>query len=80
MRLNGSTDKVKDRKELRTECETSFGFPARIKLSEIYFHEGKYEECAELLAPFCGMWLESDERSIDLWRVISKFVTKNEFI
>ena len=40
MRLNGSTDKVKDRKELRTECETSFGFPARIKLSEIYFHEG----------------------------------------
>ena len=80
MRLNGSTDKEKDRKELITECETSFVSPARIKLSEIYFNEGKYEECAELLAPFCDMWLESGERSIDLWRVISKFVSKNEFI
>ena len=80
MRLNGSTDKEKDRKELKTECETSFVSPARIKLSEIYFNEGKYEECAELLAPFCDMWLESGERSIDLWRVISKFVSKNEFI
>ena len=80
MRLNGSTVKEKDRKELKTECETSFVSPARIKLSEIYFNEGKYKECAELLAPFCDMWLESDERSIDLWRVICKFVAKNEFV
>lgn len=80
MRLNGNTDKEKDHKELRIECETSYVSPARIKLSEIYFNEGKYKECAELLAPFCDMWLESDERSIDLWRLICKFVAKNEFI
>lgn len=80
IKLNGSTYKEKEDKQLKTECETSFVSPARIKLSEIYLNERKYKECAELLAPFCDMWLESAERSIELWRMIFKCSTKTVFI
>ena len=81
-RLNGSNAKEKDRNELETDCDASYTSPARIKLCEIYLNEGKYKECAELLAPFCDMWLElpKEERSIELWQMIHKCVQKEEFI
>jgi len=79
-KLNGSNAKEYDYNELKIKCETSYVSPARIQLSEIYFNEGEYEKCAELLAPFCDMWLETEEKSIELWRMIYKCVRKVEFI
>ena len=65
---------------MKLECESSYVSLARVELSEIYFNEGNYKECAELLADFCEMWLISDERPIELWKMIKKCVQKDEFI
>ena len=65
---------------MKAECELCYVALARVELSEIYFEEGEYKLCADLLAPFCDMWLISDTRPIGLWKIMKKCTMKEEFV